>query len=120
MGTLTDALGRRPALLGALLASEARAVAGPLLVVGDLNASTLSPSFARLLWRTGLRVATATRWPDATYHAYGRLAVRLDHVLVRGVGVAGEQVFELAGSDHRGVAVEVALLPPEQHARSAR
>jgi len=83
-------------------------VTGPLLVVGDLNATSLSPTFAGFLWGTGLRIAAADRWPDSTYSVHG-LGIRIDHVLVRDVGVSDERVFDLAGSDHRGVAVDVTL-----------
>jgi endonuclease/exonuclease/phosphatase (EEP) superfamily protein YafD len=83
-------------------------VTGPLLVVGDLNATSLSPTFAGFLWSTGLRIAAADRWPDSTYSVHG-LGIRIDHVLVRDIGVSAERVFDLAGSDHRGVAVDVTL-----------
>jgi endonuclease/exonuclease/phosphatase (EEP) superfamily protein YafD len=89
-----------------------REITGPLLVVGDLNATALSPTFAGFLWSTGLRIAASDRWPDPTYTAYG-LGLRIDHVLVRDAGVGAERVFDLAGSDHRGVAVDVTLPPGE-------
>ncbi|MBM4414782.1 MAG: hypothetical protein FJ035_00600 [Chloroflexi bacterium] len=82
---------------------------GPLLVVGDLNATAFSPTFAGMLRGTGLRIAAGSRWPEPTYFAYGRLGVRIDHVLVRELGVAAERVFDLAGSDHRGLSVDVTL-----------
>jgi endonuclease/exonuclease/phosphatase (EEP) superfamily protein YafD len=101
------------------LEAEARRAAGPLLVVGDLNATALSPTFAGLLRSTGLRIATGSRWPRPTYFAYGRFGVRIDHVLVRDLAVASERVFALDGSDHRGLSVDVALrgLPSTAAAR---
>ncbi len=93
-----------------LLTGAAAAADGPLIVVGDLNATSLSPTFAGFLWKTGLRIAASDRWPTATFSAYG-LGLRIDHVLVRDVAVTGEAVFDLAGSDHRGVAVDIALPP---------
>ncbi len=84
-------------------------VEGALMVVGDFNATTLSPTFARLLLGTDLRIASTNRVMTPTYHAYGRLGVRIDHVLVRGLQVAGDHVFDLTGSDHRGLSVDLAL-----------
>ncbi|TAK78295.1 MAG: hypothetical protein EPO16_03965 [Dehalococcoidia bacterium] len=84
---------------------------GPLLVLGDFNATSLSPTFARLLLGTGLRIASASRLMTPTYFAYGRLGVRIDHVLVRNVDVVRDDVFTLTGSDHRGLSVEVGLGP---------
>lgn len=86
-------------------------VDGPLLVVGDFNATTLSPTFARLLLGTGLRIASASRLMAPTYFAYGKLGVRIDHVLVRNMDVVQDEVFTLTGSDHRGVSVELGLRP---------
>ncbi len=82
---------------------------GPLMVVGDFNATTLSPTFARLLLGTHLRIASASRMMTPTYYAYGRLGIRIDHVLVRDVDVVRDEVFTLTGSDHRGLSVEVGL-----------
>ena len=99
-----------------------RAVAGvdgPLIVLGDFNATTLSPTFARLLFGTGLRIASASRMMAPTYYAYGRLGVRIDHVLVRNVDVVHDEVFTLTGSDHRGVSVEVGLQPGSGRALAA-
>ncbi|GMU40317.1 MAG: hypothetical protein AMXMBFR23_11830 [Chloroflexota bacterium] len=100
----------------AVLQAEVDATPGPLMVVGDFNATTLSPSFARLLSGTGLRIATSSRLAEPTYYAYGRFGVRIDHVLVRGVTVAEEAAFDLTGSDHRGLVVEVGLPAPERAA----
>ena len=91
-----------------VLDEAVREVTGPLLVVGDLNATSLSPTFAGFLWSTGLRIATSDRWPSSTFSAHG-LGIRIDHVLVRDADVGGERVFDLTGSDHRGVAVDVTL-----------
>lgn len=86
-------------------------VDGPLMVLGDFNATTLSPTFARLLFGTDLRIASTSRMMSPTYYAYGRLGVRIDHVLIRNLDVVGDQIFTLTGSDHRGVSVEVGLQP---------
>lgn len=95
----------------ALLETTAAGVDGPLVVLGDFNATTLSPTFARLLLGTHLRIASTKRMMSPTYYAYGRLGVRIDHVLIRRLGVVRDSVFTLTGSDHRGVSVEVSLQP---------
>jgi vancomycin resistance protein VanJ len=91
----------------ALLAAEAKAAAGPVIALGDFNATVFSPLFARFVWSTGLRVASADQVP--THFPRQHLGLRIDHVLVRGGAVCGELVFDLTGSDHRGVAVGVRL-----------
>jgi len=104
----------------ALLEAESDRVQGPLVVLGDFNATTLSPTFAQLLIGTDLRIAAESRSIEPTYFAYGRLGVRIDHVLVRSLGIAGERVFSLTGSDHRGVAVELSLPPDSSAVAAAR
>lgn len=94
-----------------VLEAAVAGVDGPLMVLGDFNATTLSPTFARLLAGTDLRIASSSRMMSPTYYAYGRLGVRIDHVLVRNLDVVGDQVFTLTGSDHRGLSVEVGLQP---------
>ena len=84
-------------------------VDGPLVVAGDFNATTFSPTFARLLLGTGLRIEGGTRQMESTYAVYGRLGLRIDHVLVRDLGWTSGEVFTLTGSDHRGVRVDLRL-----------
>ncbi len=84
---------------------------GPLLVIGDFNATPLSPTFAGFLRGSGLRLSdmgdqTPTHFPRTW------LGLRIDHVLERGFEVCGEQVVTLTGSDHRGVAVDLRLSDP--------
>ncbi|TAJ17915.1 MAG: hypothetical protein EPO65_10230 [Dehalococcoidia bacterium] len=92
-----------------LLEHTVDGVDGPLLVVGDFNATTLSPTFARLLLGTHLRIASTGHLMKPTYFTYGRLGVRIDHVLTRRMDVVDDSVFSLTGSDHRGVSVELGL-----------
>jgi len=92
---------------------------GPVMVAGDFNATTLSPTFARLLFGTDLRIASTSRMMSPTYYAYGRLGVRIDHVLVRNLDVVSDEVFTLTGSDHRGLSVEVGLQPGSNRALAA-
>ena len=90
-----------------LLEREAAQADGPLVAVGDLNATVLSPFFARFMVRTGLRAALEDG--DATYYPRQHIGLRIDHVLVRNVDVCGERVFDLTGSDHRGVVADLRL-----------
>jgi endonuclease/exonuclease/phosphatase (EEP) superfamily protein YafD len=91
----------------ARLAAEANQAAGPVIALGDFNATVFSPLFARFVLSTGLRAASGDQVP--THFPREHLGLRIDHVLVRGAEVCGESVFDLAGSDHRGVAVGVRL-----------
>ncbi|MGE3855555.1 MAG: endonuclease/exonuclease/phosphatase family protein [Dehalococcoidia bacterium] len=88
----------------ARLAEEAQAAEGPVIALGDFNATVFSPLFARFVWSNGLRVASDN---EPTHFPRRNLGLRIDHVLVRDVGVCEERVFDLTGSDHRGVAVGV-------------
>jgi endonuclease/exonuclease/phosphatase (EEP) superfamily protein YafD len=92
-----------------LLTDEVSKATGPVLVVGDFNATLLSPYFANFLMRTGLRIASSERFQGATYHPTRWMGVRIDHVLVSGASVCGERVIDLAGSDHEGVVVDVRI-----------
>jgi len=92
---------------------------GPLLVLGDFNATPLSPPFAGFLRSSGLRLSnmgdqTPTHFPRSW------LGLRIDHVLERGFEVCGEQVVTLTGSDHRGVAVDLRLSDPATTDRARR
>jgi len=90
----------------ARLVSETKASAGTVIALGDFNATIFSPAFARLVLSTGLRVASDGQ---PTHYPRKHVGLRIDHVLVRGAQACREQVFDLTGSDHRGVAVDVRL-----------
>lgn len=82
---------------------------GPLILVGDLNAAPWSQRLRYLRVRTGL---TPPRIPIPSWPASaGAFGVPIDHVLVRG----GPQLVSIApwgadlGSDHRGIAAQIAL-----------
>jgi endonuclease/exonuclease/phosphatase (EEP) superfamily protein YafD len=90
-----------------LLEREVSNAPGPVLVVGDFNATLLSPYFANFLMSTGLRIASSERFQRATYHPTRWMGVRIDHVLLSGMSVCDERVIDLAGSDHEGVVVDV-------------
>jgi endonuclease/exonuclease/phosphatase (EEP) superfamily protein YafD len=87
----------------------ARGVDGPLVVLGDLNATVNSPALRTLLRRAGLRSAAAPGRETPTWPAVGGpLGLRLDHVLVRDITVCAVEVSSPI-SDHRAVLVDVAL-----------
>lgn len=90
-----------------LLTEEANRADGPVIAVGDFNATTFSPLFAGFLLQTGLRAASSGQEP--THYPKRHVGLRIDHVLMRGASACNEQVFHLTGSDHRGVAVGVML-----------
>lgn len=89
------------------LAEWVAALPRPLVVAGDLNASTGHPALRQLLSRADLdpahRVAGdgwVRSWPRETaLPAF----VQIDHVLVGGAGVVSAGSFEVSGSDHLGV-----------------
>jgi endonuclease/exonuclease/phosphatase (EEP) superfamily protein YafD len=92
-------------------AARARAAAGPVALIGDLNLTPHSPDFARLLERSGLRDAAAGRgWQPTWMAGFWPLALRIDHVLVSAeVCVESVEVGPSIGSDHRPLRVRLRL-----------
>lgn len=91
-----------------LMAWGIGAAAGPVMVIGDVNATVYSPAFVRFLLRTGMRsVSDGSQRP--THTPMLNLSIRIDHVLIRDLVACEERVFELPGSDHDGVVVGVRL-----------
>ncbi|MDY7109732.1 MAG: endonuclease/exonuclease/phosphatase family protein [Planctomycetota bacterium] len=109
-------IGRRNAALrDAQLEAIAETVAGlrgPVLVVGDLNATMWSAPFERLIEETGLRNARRgfgilPSWP-AALPAFARIPI--DHCLCSGdIEVKNCLLGEPTGSDHRPVVVDLIL-----------
>lgn len=94
------------------LEDELNRVTGPLVVVGDFNAPPWSRPVKEMIDLTGIRAA---RWPVATWPVpAGAAGVPIDNVFVRG----GARLTALApfgtdlGSNHRGLAVGIALPAP--------
>jgi len=87
---------------------------GPIMMIGDFNASYWHPRFRRLLgvgWRDAHQLTGngfATSWPTDV-----RLIppyVLIDHALVNdGLIVAGVTGVDIPGSDHRGFLVDVSV-----------
>lgn len=82
-----------------------------VVLVGDLNATTTSPAFRRLL-RDGDFVDSRrgfgrhATWPEAL----GPLGIGIDHVLLRGDVVTADRIVGPdIGSDHRPILVEIAV-----------
>lgn len=81
---------------------------GPVIVFGDINATVYSPSLIGFLRRTGLRPVSSPS-QEVTHRPMFGLGIRIDHVLIRGFDACSEEVFNLPGSDHEGLAVGVRL-----------
>ncbi len=98
-----------------MLRDELRTAAGspePVIVGGDFNATHAHARFRALLTDGYVDVGDAVgagivpTYP--TDKSYPPL-VGIDHVLVRGVGATSRAVVDIAGSDHRGLVVDLAL-----------
>jgi endonuclease/exonuclease/phosphatase (EEP) superfamily protein YafD len=82
------------------------------VLLGDLNLTASSPLYARLLERTQLLDSSMGHGRQPSYWRFPRLprtlGVPIDHVLHgSAMSCAARQVFELPGSDHGGVRVEL-------------
>ena len=97
-----------------LLADHVRASSEAVVVAGDLNCGWNHAAFRDLL-RTGLTDAAVDlgRGYVGTWPTFGPLPsiVRVDHLLVSASVIPlWVSTWKLRGSDHRGVAMEVALI----------
>lgn len=91
------------------IAAVAMEMPGPLLVMGDLNGSPCTPSWA-VLTTAGLQ-PVAGRLPATWPSMLGPWGIPIDHVLGRGVLVRSDGAVDIPGSDHRGVLASVAIAP---------
>ena len=84
---------------------------GPVVLLGDLNATPWSPYFHDLLARTGLSDGRRGFGIKATWPSFlGPLGIPIDHCLVSdGVIVEDFQLGPSAGSDHRAVVVDLVI-----------
>lgn len=102
------AMGRNQMQFRELLGA-AEGSAGPLLMMGDLNASPAEPGLLRLrdaglLPAAGGKPATWPSW-------FGPCGITIDHVLARGLAIGDARAVDLAGSDHRSLVVRLGPLP---------
>jgi len=85
-------------------------IAGPKILVGDLNTTMWSPYFTELLANAGLREARlgfglGTTWPEPLPPF---LRIAIDHCLVSNeVGVENLRIGPITGSDHRPLIVDL-------------
>lgn len=84
-------------------------IAGPVILSGDFNASSLASNVRDFLQETGLR--TAEREPATWPIQAGSLGVPIDHVFVRPpLGIASlERLPDALGSNHSGLIAEIAV-----------
>ncbi len=93
-------------------AARVNAVEGPVILVGDLNATRWAYAMRKLRQDTGLRDAARGfgyhgTWPTSLWWTG---MIPIDHVLVgEGVGVADHRVGPDMGSDHRPVVVDLRI-----------
>lgn len=83
------------------------------MVLGDLNAAPGWPAYRRLNRAMGdaAQVAATTRGdrahPTWSLRPAGRALLRIDHVMVRGIGVHDVFAVPLPGSDHRLIVADL-------------
>lgn len=93
------------------VADIAASVEGPCVVLGDLNTTSWSPVFTRLVKRSGLRdsrhgFGIQPTWPDGNR----LLRIPIDHALVSGeITVVDRRVGPSIGSDHRPLIIELGI-----------
>jgi endonuclease/exonuclease/phosphatase (EEP) superfamily protein YafD len=90
-------------------AALVRGSEGPIVVLGDLNATPYAPAYADFLRNSGLRdAAAATRWQPSWMAGFWPLALRIDYVFASpGLCVESSGVGSAIGSDHRPVFAKV-------------
>ena len=90
-----------------LLAAHLNTIHGPLIVLGDFNASPYTPAFRDFQAEAGL---VASPWNPATYPAkIGTFGISIDHVLVRDATLLRLDPLPAIGSDHRPLRALIAL-----------
>lgn len=95
-----------------IIAQLAASAPGPVLAVGDFNATPWSAPMRRLVRTSPLRYAdlAATTWPTFLPPWLG---IKIDHIMLgKGCGVAGYGVGPDVGSDHRPVIATIRCAVP--------
>lgn len=86
---------------------------GPMVLVGDFNSSPMWPAYRLLTrhlrdgvrdWAARTEVRPTRTW---NYGAGTPKLLRIDHIMVRGVEVAGVKAIDVAGSDHRALVADL-------------
>jgi endonuclease/exonuclease/phosphatase (EEP) superfamily protein YafD len=100
------------ARLGEVLGEIAASARGPVVLAGDLNATPDVLEFRRLL-REGYRDAAEQAGVGLTRTHPADIVIppvfAVDHVLVRGGMATSVHTLPVCGSDHRGLAMRIAL-----------
>ena len=96
------------------VADRARQVTGPVVIMGDLNATPWSRPFRRLLARSGLCDSRAGFGIEASFPAASAIVrIPIDHVLAScSIGVRDRHIERDVGSDHLPVVID--LVVPRQ------
>jgi endonuclease/exonuclease/phosphatase (EEP) superfamily protein YafD len=91
------------------IGQQVRREGGPVVVTGDLNCTSWSPFFRRLLAETGLRDSRRGFGVEATWPTHVPwMLIPIDHCLVSpGLQVVGRHVTDSCGSDHLGIVVDL-------------
>lgn len=94
-----------------LIAARARTTVGPLIVMGDLNATPWSRPFRRFVDRSRLCDSRAGFGVQASFPAASALLrIPIDHVLLScSIGVRDRRIGRDVGSDHLPVIVDLVL-----------
>ena len=81
----------------------------PVLMIGDFNSTPWSPIFTELVDRRGWRDSRWGHGNQSTWPAWiGGWGIPIDHALCTpGIKVLNRSTFDIPGSDHRGVALEI-------------
>ncbi len=90
------------------LAGFTKSLTGPVMLLGDLNTTSWTPAFRRLIRESGLRDSRIGFGIQASWPARaGWLRITLDHCLVSdGVAVRLRKLGPHVGSDHHPVIVD--------------
>jgi len=93
------------------VADRARRSTGPVVVMGDLNATPWSTPFRRLIARSGLCDSRAGFGVEASFPASSAvLRIPIDHLLAScAIGVRDRRIERDVGSDHLPVVLELVV-----------
>ena len=96
------------------VADRARQMAGPVVIMGDFNATPWSRPFRRVVARSGLCDSRSGFGIEASFPAAAAIVrIPIDHVLVScSIGVRDRHIERDVGSDHLPVVID--LVVPRQ------